>query len=567
MKSLTLLLLMLASSAWGQMLQGVSTSKPPSGTFTLVQEKTNASGGTGTTNAITISTTSANNLLEFYCFTANKVYVTSVDKGGTLIPMYSNNFFRGLGGSGGYILPSSSTAATTPITLTFSGAAGGFNDCRMREIHPSANPNSVALEGLGYVTNTSTASPTGPAVTVTGTNAYLSVNCVAEGAASCSAVASPFNTNALFDANGIGWSYALNQSSGTGAAWALTTSDTSDETVAAFSFNPTACQDVGLLDFSGGTATNNLTSTQLTNSTFGGVGSWGAASGTPASSETAETAAHFNLVNTRTCAGNKTGSGTLGMKFDTSASTSYYFPYTLCQSAAACPYSPFSYGFWYVPHIATSDTGFYSMMMTQDVNGLDFISNMLTSGVMYIETKLDPNGNPLTCTGSSCNGSNQFAFTEDHQYWITDQMNKYVANGTSTSSVAIGTGSKTFTTQAGLGYTAGQPISVINTTANWMTGTVSSYTGTTLIVTVTNTAGSGTKTSWTFSGTMHKMSIYDSDGSTLLAAMQKSAYPTTPTNPDQFHLGRVGDSGTTAGSYIYISNWKLSYAGTFPVLP
>jgi hypothetical protein len=69
---------------------------------------------------------------------------------------------------------------------------------------------------------------------------------------------------------------------------------------------------------------------------------------------------------------------------------------------------------------------------------------------------------------------------------------------TSSSSNAIGTGSKTFTTQAGLAYSAGAYVQVTDqsTSTNYMQGTVTSYSGTTLVVNVTATSGSGTPTIW-----------------------------------------------------------------------
>lgn len=73
---------------------------------------------------------------------------------------------------------------------------------------------------------------------------------------------------------------------------------------------------------------------------------------------------------------------------------------------------------------------------------------------------------------------------------------------TSASSVAIGTGSKTFTTQASKQFTPGAFIELADTalpTTNWLFGQVTSYSGTTLIVEVALTAGSGTIADWQIS--------------------------------------------------------------------
>lgn len=74
-------------------------------------------------------------------------------------------------------------------------------------------------------------------------------------------------------------------------------------------------------------------------------------------------------------------------------------------------------------------------------------------------------------------------------------------NATSTTAVTIGTGSKTFTTQAGKTFVLGQFVVVTRTaapTTHWMYGRVTSYAGTTLIVDVLEVAGAGlTSNNWT----------------------------------------------------------------------
>lgn len=71
--------------------------------------------------------------------------------------------------------------------------------------------------------------------------------------------------------------------------------------------------------------------------------------------------------------------------------------------------------------------------------------------------------------------------------------------GTSTTSTAVGAGSKTFTTQAGKQFTGGNYVTVSRTSAptTLMHGVVTSYSGTTLTVDVSTIAGSGTHTDWT----------------------------------------------------------------------
>ena len=69
---------------------------------------------------------------------------------------------------------------------------------------------------------------------------------------------------------------------------------------------------------------------------------------------------------------------------------------------------------------------------------------------------------------------------------------------TSSTSLVIGSGSKTLTVGTGLAYSVGQEVVIANTVSRLMTGTISSYaTGNgQLIASVTSTTGSGTYTSW-----------------------------------------------------------------------
>lgn len=69
--------------------------------------------------------------------------------------------------------------------------------------------------------------------------------------------------------------------------------------------------------------------------------------------------------------------------------------------------------------------------------------------------------------------------------------------GTSTTSLAIGTGSKAFTTQSGLAYTNGARVRASSAadTTNWMEG-IATYSGTALTINVSKTNGSGTHADW-----------------------------------------------------------------------
>lgn len=72
---------------------------------------------------------------------------------------------------------------------------------------------------------------------------------------------------------------------------------------------------------------------------------------------------------------------------------------------------------------------------------------------------------------------------------------------TSTSSLTVGTGSKTFVTQAGKQYAAGQFLTAVSSASpsNYMFGQVTSYSGTSLILNSLSFGGSGTFASWNIS--------------------------------------------------------------------
>jgi len=72
---------------------------------------------------------------------------------------------------------------------------------------------------------------------------------------------------------------------------------------------------------------------------------------------------------------------------------------------------------------------------------------------------------------------------------------------TSTSSITIGTGSRSFTTQASKQFAAGVWVLIASAanTANYMHGQVTSYSSTTLVVSVDNIGGTGTFADWVIS--------------------------------------------------------------------
>ncbi|SFV11295.1 hypothetical protein [Bradyrhizobium arachidis] len=82
--------------------------------------------------------------------------------------------------------------------------------------------------------------------------------------------------------------------------------------------------------------------------------------------------------------------------------------------------------------------------------------------------------------------------------WVSSGSPAAGYGGTSTTSLIIGTGSKAFTTQSGLGYNGARVRAAAASDATkWMEG-VATYSGTTLTISVDKTNGSGTFANWTF---------------------------------------------------------------------
>ncbi len=113
--------------------------------------------------------------------------------------------------------------------------------------------------------------------------------------------------------------------------------------------------------------------------------------------------------------------------------------------------------------------------------------------------------------------------------------------GTSTTSLAIATGAKTFTTQSGLAWLPGAAIRASSnaSAANYMQGTIASYSGTTLIITVTAIGGSGTAADWNFNPAA------GADGTTGQTGATGAAGPAGPTGA----TGATGPAGAPGQPY------------------
>lgn len=117
-------------------------------------------------------------------------------------------------------------------------------------------------------------------------------------------------------------------------------------------------------------------------------------------------------------------------------------------------------------------------------------------------------------------------------------------NGTSTSSLTVGTGSKAITTQTGKNFQIGQFVVVANTVtpSNYMTGQITAYNSGTgaLVVDATASGGAGTFTAWT-------ISIAPSAGSYATLVGAETLTNKTLTTP----VLSATAAGTTAGKIGY----------------
>jgi hypothetical protein len=149
-----------------------------------------------------------------------------------------------------------------------------------------------------------------------------------------------------------------------------------------------------------------------------------------------------------------------------------------------------------------------------DKNGIkDVIAGMGSTGSIAL---ISQSGSSYTANISVLQGSNFFwqnisvgDFNNDgwQDIFGCDDVNwskLYVNNGNGTfrrlanaiQTLTIGTGTINLTVQNGLNFTAGQSVYVTFNSDNYMQGNVVSYTGTTLVVDITTTVGSGSFGAW-----------------------------------------------------------------------
>jgi hypothetical protein len=127
-------------------------------------------------------------------------------------------------------------------------------------------------------------------------------------------------------------------------------------------------------------------------------------------------------------------------------------------------------------------------------------------------------------------------------------------SGTSTTSLTIGTGSTgAFTTQAGLAYVIGSRVRLASSASpsNYMEGTVTAYSGTSMTVNVDAINGSGTIASW-------NLSIAGIQGAQGIQGIQGTTGSTGPAGPGYAATSTTSNSVAT-GNKTFTTQAGLSY--------
>jgi hypothetical protein len=118
--------------------------------------------------------------------------------------------------------------------------------------------------------------------------------------------------------------------------------------------------------------------------------------------------------------------------------------------------------------------------------------------------------------------------------------------GTSTTTNAVGTGPKSFVTQSGKGWAVGQVL-VVSNGNNYMSGTVTAYTGSALDINVATISGSGTFSSWSIAVSFNSIpGLAESGTNTDIASLGGlTTYPYIPVRQTVLS-GPVDTSGLPA---------------------
>jgi len=425
-KALRLFAVLLFSVAChAQIMQQVVMSGAPAtgaGNFTLVQTAPSSVGCSGsTTCSIALpSSLGSGHLVAIQCYMTSPVSVTSVNAGGTLVPVFSTNSGNNesLWSAGGYIYPSTSTAG--PIVVTATGSIGSGSTCVLREY--SVSSGAPVLDWAHASFKAGTTSVTGETPAYSGTN-DLVVQSNNTNYQITTAVSG--YTDGKFDAaNGPGWADQLNTTSTTAPTWTVASGSGSAATNGmAFATNATPCTDELFVDWSGSTSGTVATAALANSSSFGmtiagasfsqGFG-WGV-SNDPMTAMTYQSASPPALhTPVRICGDGLTHSGSTSftMQYNFATPVVEYLHYGIPNPSPVTSYGEF---------INTTYPG--SDTQNHDVSGVgSTLNNFVTLQVV------GNSGSPalqIECNGGSgtTNFSSPVNISGSTWYWVTIQNN------------------------------------------------------------------------------------------------------------------------------------------------
>jgi signal peptidase I len=130
---------------------------------------------------------------------------------------------------------------------------------------------------------------------------------------------------------------------------------------------------------------------------------------------------------------------------------------------------------------------------------------------------------------------------------------------TSTTSVSMAIGSKTFTTQAGLAYLANDRVRISNSSSNYMEGVVTAYTSTTLTVSVDRFVGSGTFASWNI-GLAGDVGPTGANGTNGTNGTNGAGY--TASSTTSVAIGTGAKAFDTQAGLAYVANVRVRVANS-----
>lgn len=395
------------------------------GSFTLLHTSPSSIGCSGSTTCSVPLTASlgANNLVTVECFTADPVALSSVNAGGTLVPVYSAS---GIGSTttgwlaDGYIYPTVATAGPIVITPT-AGSFGAGSGCVIREY--SVSSGTPILDWAHGSTAQTVSHPyNGESPVLSGSNDLLTQTTVTPGPAATGVAAYGGWLSAALNGMAAAWSYLSNSTSTTPPSWTLSASPAEAATAGmAFATDASPCNDELLTDWSGSTSGTTATAALANASSYGlpvtghskiQETGWGE-SDSPLSAMSYQTASPPALhTPVRPCGGGKamTGSTSFVLQYDLSNPTTQYLYFGAPAGSYACSVSTFINTTY-----AGTDTRNHDMLGCGSVAN-NFVTTQIVGTGTSAALQVECNGR-----GGTTNFSSRIPIANNAWYWITMQ--------------------------------------------------------------------------------------------------------------------------------------------------